>query len=124
MICIKCKTDKNAEEFYDRRKTDSNAGRKKSACKSCQLARNRKSNALRRLEHRDKLRAIKLKQGCADCGFKAYAQVLHFHHRKPEDKKFPIAHSLLYSWNTILGEIKKCEVLCSLCHIIRHQNGC
>jgi hypothetical protein len=70
MVCTKCRTDKSVDDFYDRHKTDSNVGRKKSICKLCQHKRNRASNAGRRREHRDRLVVIKTERGCADCGFR------------------------------------------------------
>lgn len=121
MICTKCKNERSIDEFYDKRKTSSKAGRRKTICKWCQLERNRKLNALRRREHRDKLTEIKLGRGCIDCGFKAYAQALQFDHREPQEKKFVIAHCLLYSWETILEEVAKCDVRCSICHTKRHS---
>lgn len=121
MICTKCGKDKSVDDFYDRHKTSSSAGRKKSICKLCQHERNRESNVVRRREHRDRLTEIKLKNGCVDCGFNSYAPSLHFDHRNPEEKRFVIAHCLLYSWETILKEVAKCDVRCSICHTKRHQ---
>jgi hypothetical protein len=122
MICSKCQQERSCDEFYDRSKTNSNAGRKRSVCKWCYLKRSRASNAERRREHRDKLTAIKLEQGCVDCGFKEYASALHFDHRNPEEKRFVIAHCLLYSWETILEEVTKCDIRCATCHAKRHKD--
>jgi hypothetical protein len=51
---------------------------------------------------------------CADCG-EDDPIVLEFDHL--EDKCFDIAQALPYrSWQTILDEIEKCEVVCANCH--------
>jgi hypothetical protein len=51
---------------------------------------------------------------CVDCG-EADAVVLEFDHLR--DKSFDVAQSLPYrSWQSILDEIAKCEVVCANCH--------
>ena len=51
---------------------------------------------------------------CADCG-ETDPVVLEFDHLR--DKAFDIGQSLPYrSWNAILAEIAKCEVVCANCH--------
>lgn len=67
----------------------------------------------------------KFRQGlrCVDCG-QTHPAVLHFHHRDPAQKEFSIATAVRNGKNikAIEAEIKKCIVLCSNCHIIRHYN--
>lgn len=69
--------------------------------------------------NKEKYRELKNKSVCGRCGFSNPIS-LQFHHRNPSDKKFTISHSLsgTYSWNTILKEIEKCDVLCANCHSI------
>ena len=51
---------------------------------------------------------------CVDCG-ELDAVVLEFDHLR--DKSFDVAQSLPYrSWQSILDEIAKCEVVCANCH--------
>lgn len=62
---------------------------------------------------------IKKKSICIDCGNKDY-RVFDFHHI--EDKLFNISDGARagYSIKVINKELKKCIVLCSNCHRIRH----
>lgn len=62
------------------------------------------------------LREIKLKSGCADCGYRGHPAALEFDHVTGQ-KSFTIAtrRDLL----KIFDEIQKCEVVCSNCHRIR-----
>ena len=63
---------------------------------------------------------IKLAQGCADCGYNKDAYALQFDHID-DNKKKNVSDMISsdYSWNTILEEIAKCEVICANCHAIR-----
>lgn len=66
---------------------------------------------------------------CADCGLRYPFYVMDFDH-KNEQKLFKIASDIgKVSWQRILDEIAKCEVICANCHRIRwyeakhHLNG-
>lgn len=61
------------------------------------------------------------KNGCVDCGY-SNPNALDFHHINSVDKLFSISAGIgaEYSKSKLLREIKKCEVLCSNCHRIRH----
>ena len=61
----------------------------------------------------------KVCNGCADCGYNSHAEALDFDHLR--DKKFNIASAPRkgYSWERILIEINKCEVVCANCHRVR-----
>lgn len=71
---------------------------------------------------RTKLRAVELLGGkCAVCGYKKYPLVLEFHH--PKDRKNGSVAMLMRSirkWETILKEIRKCELRCPTCHKATH----
>jgi hypothetical protein len=56
-------------------------------------------------------------KSCIDCGEKDPV-VLEFDHKNRKDKFKIIAKMLSghYSWNSILTEIKKCDVRCANCH--------
>jgi len=49
--------------------------------------------------------------------------VFQLHHKNPEIKLFNINTRTLinYSWNTILKELKKCQLLCANCHYIKEN---
>jgi hypothetical protein len=67
----------------------------------------------------DMLREHKLAVGCADCGFRTHHAALEFHH-VGDDKEINL--SFAKSITQAEREMKKCQVLCSNCHRIRHWN--
>jgi len=82
-------------------------------------------NAIEINEHRRNLRKerkkfidnYKLSRGCVVCGYNKCAEALDFHHLDNETKLFRIARGLgSNSFENILEEINKCDVLCSNCH--------
>ena len=69
---------------------------------------------------RTKKRAVEYLGGsCTKCGYKAFLEVLAFHHKDPTKKDFSIGSSGK-GWGTIQGELDKCVLLCSNCHIETH----
>ena len=62
---------------------------------------------------------IKVSRGCHDCGYNKDGTALQFDHLR--DKKANISNMIRsdYSWNSILEEMCKCEVVCANCHAIR-----
>ena len=76
-----------------------------------------KSQKKYRIKVREKLLDFLSKQECVDCGEKDPI-VLDFYHIN-KSKKFKTISSMLcghYSFETILKEIKKCEIRCANCH--------
>jgi hypothetical protein len=71
--------------------------------------------------HRLKVRGLLFEylstKKCADCG-ENDPIVLDFDHRDPSKKFKPISLMLSghYSWESVLKEIKKCEIRCANCH--------
>ena len=65
-----------------------------------------------------KINALKLEQGCVDCGYRAHPQALEFDHRDPKAKLFNISEKN-YSWDRMLKEIAKCDIRCANCHRVR-----
>jgi hypothetical protein len=74
----------------------------------------------RQQEHRDRLRAIKLERGCADCGYNAHACALDFDHVRGE-KFMGVARMIGRTWATIEAEVAKCDVVCANCHRVRTE---
>jgi hypothetical protein len=69
-----------------------------------------------RVVRTDYLLAYFKRHPSADCG-ETDPVVLDFDHLDPAGKSFNIGSSLSYrNWERILGEIKKCEVVCANCH--------
>lgn len=56
---------------------------------------------------------------CKLCGYNNYIGSLEFHHRNPKEKDFSIHSSL--SWEKILCELDKCDLLCANCHREQHE---
>lgn len=94
--------------------------------KNSQFKYNRTTRRIRDKKYREltsrKIRKIKIENGCKICGFNAHHTALQFHHRNPDSKKFRIGDCRNYSWNKILIEIEKCDILCGNCHAILEFN--
>ena len=59
-------------------------------------------------------------KACAHCGI-TDPRVLEFDHVDPNIKSVSIARAIadVWSWDKILQEIKKCQILCANCHKIK-----
>ena len=66
------------------------------------------------------LNEYKVKNGCADCGYKQNPVALDFDHLPEFTKDLNVCNSK--SISQAKNEIKKCEVVCANCHRIRTQN--
>ena len=76
---------------------------------------------------RRKVDKIKLKAGCAICGYNKHPAALSFDHINPENKYRSKSGKAVqvsdmvkggrFKWETIVEEIKKCRVLCMNCHM-------
>lgn len=83
-----------------------------------------KNNKIYRQRNREYVRDYKLSHGCADCGYNKHYAALDFDHIS-DDKEHTIAKmvgSAICSIETLMKEIRKCEVVCSNCHRIRTWN--
>jgi hypothetical protein len=124
--CGDCNLHKPLEEFAWRRK---HREQRDSLCRPCRAAYHQRHYAANRQRYIDQARerkqALALERTgylltffqehpCIDCG-ETDAVVLEFDHLR--DKRFDIGQSLPYrSWQSILDEIAKCEVVCANCH--------
>lgn len=85
--------------------------------KSSYMKRNKK-NKKEKLEFVDR---VKKRAVCLKCGETRF-YTLQFHHRKPSDKDgsiYKLANSG-YSIETIKTEMRKCDIVCSNCHLEIH----
>ena len=86
--------------------------------------RNRKSRYQYKVDYgrQRKQQLILLKGGkCQKCGVEydgKNAPIFDLHHRNPEEKEILLGVNGLvrYSWETILAEAEKCDLLCANCH--------
>lgn len=124
--CYRCGAIKAAEEFSWRRKTN---GQRDSFCRPCRSAYGKEHYAANRQRYINQAQVIKQRlrlertqylidffeqHSCTDCG-ESDPVVLEFDHLR--DKRFSIGSKLCTAtWNDILAEIQKCEVVCANCH--------
>jgi hypothetical protein len=124
--CGSCEEFKPVAEFAWRRKA---RGQRDNLCRVCRSAYHREHYQANRQRYIDQAAAQKRKlryertvylleffksHPCVDCGEKDPV-VLEFDHLR--EKLFDVAQALPYrSWDSILLEIAKCEVVCANCH--------
>lgn len=74
-------------------------------------------NVRRKARKRAFVDALKVGAVCTKCGSDG---PLHFHHRVPSTKLFPVSRCLTRSWEKIRAEVAKCDLLCVPCHKATH----
>lgn len=57
---------------------------------------------------------------CADCGQSFPAAAMDLHHRDHTIKSFTVGRNLDPTEQALRAEIQKCDVLCAVCHRLRH----
>lgn len=116
-ICKKCGKNKPLNEF-------ASAGVVKGVtyyrhlCIPCYtVSKKPRRNALA-----EKFYEYKKSLSCNRCGYTDY-RALQFHHTN-DDKLFAVADMIRrgFSFDKIMAEANKCEVLCANCHQIEHTN--
>lgn len=60
---------------------------------------------------------------CSICGYKKNIAALSFHHKDPSKKSFGLDSRNFSnrSWDAILEELSKCELVCLNCHAEIHH---
>lgn len=92
-------------------------GKKFYICGRCANRENLKRGQQKRLK------AINLLGGkCSSCGYDKYSGALDLHHRDPREKDVKFRSMRSWSWERIVEEIKKCDLLCKNCHAERHAD--
>ena len=87
--------------------------------------RRRRRNAktyrsLKKRRQRRKLELVRMRGGrCEDCAYDRLPAALEFHHRDPSTKEFGLGN-FQGSWERLLAEAAKCDLLCANCHRLRH----
>lgn len=114
-ICSKCKIIKNLSEFYKKYKGKE---RLHNCCKNCSNDR-----VISKMIS-NKLKMISYKGNCCkNCGLKlenSHYCVFDFHHRDKLVKDKELKSMRSYSWENIIKELDKCDLLCSNCHRLEH----
>jgi hypothetical protein len=106
--CPDCGVSRQDAEFYGN-------GSREKRCKPCYRQHQREGYAPKRKA----LDALKLAQGCADCGYRAHAVALDFDHRPGTVKHFNVADVKNYTLPELLHEVAKCDIVCANCHRVR-----
>ena len=71
-------------------------------------------------ENRRRLSNLKQGLSCSDCSIGGlHPECYDFDHREGVAKKFNLSQAGTRSWETILEEIKKCDLVCANCHRLR-----
>lgn len=82
---------------------------------------NRRSAAVMNWRNRTKMKLVEYKGGkCELCGYcKEIPAAFHFHHVDPEKKDFNVS-GCSRKFESLLEEVKKCQLLCGNCHAEVH----
>lgn len=90
--------------------------KKRFKCRDC----NRRETLELRRERSEFLTAYKLERGCMDCGYRDHPAALDLDHR-PGEVKLIEGSALRFrgTWQQMLDELAKCDVVCSNCHRVR-----
>ena len=109
-ICGKCGEMKSRDAFYKHtRKKDGLQTR----CKCCQ------KEDMRVRMRRRKIECIELLGGrCVRCGTD---EKLEFDHVKPRSQSFRIARTYVRGREKLESELKKCQLLCWSCHLVKSR---
>ncbi|MDQ3934974.1 MAG: hypothetical protein M3340_10145 [Actinomycetota bacterium] len=126
--CYRCGEVRPVDNFAWRRKR---LGQRDSFCRSCRAAYGREHYLANRQRYIDQAAVSKQKirlertrylvaffenHPCVDCG-EGDPIVLEFDHLDGAAKSFCIGESLLrHTWDAVLAEMAKCEVVCANCH--------
>jgi hypothetical protein len=78
----------------------------------------------RRFEY---VQRLKVEARCPDCGGKFHSVAMDFDHvsgAKVQHISRMVSQPHHYSWDALLAEIAKCEIVCANCHRVRtHERG-
>lgn len=92
-------------------------GRRVSAKNNTNVANHRRNTKTRLVEHHG--------GKCVDCGLVAPPYLYEFDHRDPKTKLFSISTGDTTSYDALLAESLKCDLVCPNCHRVRtHLQRC
>jgi len=137
-ICTKCKKELDVNDFFVSHKK---TGRRHSICRYCQREyklkwyhdnypkkkdhfNNRKKETAKKLQN--KIIEYLSDKKCITCSENDIV-TFEFDHINPKEKVLEISKMIAsgYSWESVLKEIEKCNILCANCHRKKtaHQQG-
>lgn len=76
------------------------------------------NNDRMRTKHQElRRKAVAYKGGkCIQCGYANCIAALEFHHRDPSQKEVMISRVYNRTWDTLVKELDKCDLVCANCH--------
>jgi len=114
--CTKCLKVKPVTEFTWHHKRSRRKPSRRPTCRECSSAYMREYTRPRR----EFLQNHKMERGCTDCGYREHPEALQFDHLPGTVKLFePSNMRTKGTWQQMLDEVAKCEVVCANCHAIR-----
>lgn len=120
-LCKRCGQTKELSDFAIHKQ--SKDGRS-CWCKRCNAdaARERRLRDIETYKARDRQKYAQImehkRRPCQDCGLTFPSCCMDFDHVRGE-KRFQLSRSTGRSWEDILEEINKCDIVCANCHRIR-----
>lgn len=87
-------------------------------CTKCYSTQKVDKSRERMLKFREYKKTLK----CNRCGYDDH-RALQFHHTDDNKEGTPAVIARYRSWDSLMEELDKCEVLCANCHQIEHYNG-
>lgn len=80
-------------------------------------------NTLLKTKTRHMLALLKAERGCYDCGGRFPSEALDWDHLPGSEKLFSIgSQAQNHTFDAVIDEIAKCQVVCANCHRIRTTN--
>ena len=105
--CSTCQSIKPLADFYKKGKS----GRTNSLCKKCF----NKFCQDRWVQRKKEM--IELLGGkCCRCGYSKCYEALEFHHKDPATKNFDWKKARGVSYDKMVAEVNKCDLVCANCH--------
>lgn len=83
------------------------------------LKADRANKARRHIIRREFIRFIKEQEPCTDCGKHFPHYIMHYDHVRGIKKQNVSSSVSTCSWDDLLVEIEKCDVVCANCHATR-----
>jgi len=117
--------DKEAKEHWQARLETRRAANRRGQAGRIKTDEEKLSNKLsiQKATEKNKKKALALLGfKCSHCEQIYPACCMDFHHKNKETKSFTLSASSIwaYKWEKIEEEVKKCEILCVMCHRIKH----
>lgn len=111
---------KAALKYYYANKEKCAAKHKKWMEKNKEYAKEKQRESKRKR----KLESIQYLGGkCCNCKKEFHPAVYEFHHRNPLEKDRDPSKMLQLSWERLVAELDKCDLLCANCHRLKHHGG-